>query len=333
MRPDEAPLDLDWDPDPDLNTQAPSRGEDEHARALATLHGASPRLIDADQSSEEPPAALERDLLLRHAALYVVGAQREPSRTPAHDTVASPRVASTFGASRTSTRHRGDGSTTLELAAGAGRRGWLSRFNPLRAALLAVVLGAGASVAACAVPAEYEAPLGWALELALPAGRDVSVDEVLEAMAELSGSDQINVMLRREADDEPLRLSLQVWTSDAVLEDTLGALQSRVPALRDVPFERRPLVGTVQTSLAGELGFRVLGRTNPREVVRAREQLRRHMQVDVRQVTTATRTRDGSRETLEIRVERRVIIESTTDGLPPNEIADESSPSPSHLTF
>jgi hypothetical protein len=333
LRPDEAPLDLTPELTPELDAQAPSRDDDELVRALATLHGASPRLIDADQSSEAPPVALERDLLLRHAALYGVGAQREPTRNPAHGTVGSSRVAGKFGASNAPTRRRGDDSTTLELAAAGGRRGWLSRFDPLRTALLVVVLGAGASVAACAVPAEYEAPLGWALELALPVGRDVSVDDVLEAMAELSGSDQINVMLRREADDAPLRLSLQVWTSDAELEDTLGALQARVPALRDVPFERRPLVGTVQTSLAGELGFRVLGRTNPREVVRAREQLRRHLQVDVRQVTTATRTRDGSRETLEIRVERRDTIETTTDGAPSNDGADESSSSPSQITF
>ncbi len=327
MRPDEALTELDE------FTSSPEHRD--LVRALVRVHDAAARDGEPDDVATQPSAALERDLLLRHAALYGAASDGSTRREPQTSVPPRSTAAATFEGTKSqgapSFAHAPGFGTLANTREDAARR-WFGRGSmPLRSVLLAVVLAAGASVGACTIPAEYDAPLGWTVELALPAGREVSVDEVLEAMAEFSGSEQLNVMLSREHDTDPLRLSLQIWASDADADATVQRLIERVPALREAPFERRPLVGTIHTSLAGELGFRLLGRSNPHELGRARDELRRHMTVDVRQITTATRTTDGARETLEIRVERRVVIESSTSDTRVDEHVESTTTSP--ITF
>ncbi len=238
---------------------------------------------------QSPAPSLERALLQRHAALY----GGDGASVVAGD-LASSSVGESAG---------GSGSGSRSSAAVRPRNrilAWTFRLA-IACAALSVTVGAAA-----AIPAEIEAPVGWAVTIELPARTQIDVDELLQHVADVSSGDQISIALQRRSDQDPLTLSIDVWGGQKTMEQVLDDLYARVPALRDAPLEQRAIKGRMQTSLGGRIGFDVLGHVPDRALQEARAlaRLERNHAL-ARQRTVAARFQHNGKRGLKIMVFRQ----------------------------
>lgn len=132
------------------------------------------------------------------------------------------------------------------------RRPWLRWLAP--------ILGAGALVGACALPASYEVDLGVGLHLDFAAGEEPPVHAMAEfCKSELGAKDitvEMSISKRGEAGAEEAfegQMDLELWGPGLEPGEVVTALEAAFPELEDAPFASERLEGRVRTNLGGKL--------------------------------------------------------------------------------
>lgn len=188
----------------------------------------------------------------------------------------------------------------------APRRPWLQL-------ALAGLVAAGAGVAACQLPAEYERPLGQRIGIILPASKFDQIDpERISAFVEAHHPIE-GMMMRVEAhqrDDEEgvLRIVMDVVGPDVDVEAVWDDLVEEYPVLEGGRVEGEVMEGVVHGTWGGRIGSDLFDlRIDEGDVDEARvrllEDLRARGVEDAQVTIEEEETPQGVRRRIEVRVE------------------------------
>jgi len=133
-------------------------------------------------------------------------------------------------------------------------RNWWTR--PVFATLFVMSLG----IAACTTPTSYDVELGQQMSIKLPT-MDKSFDnQVGGIMSYLDGLPETNAVLAtiKESVDGPMALEVAVWGDDLDIVAITEELRERFPVLEAAVIENDPMMGSVETTVAGRLEHALL---------------------------------------------------------------------------